>query len=391
MEPLFPERGRERILQVARDLARESSALGSKLHPLTRWHVASLLRNMNSYYSNLIEGHNTHPVSIERALSKEYPEHSSEYDLVLIGKAHIDVEMLLEGRLAAEPEFDVYSAEFLCWLHREFYERLPGRYRIVEDPETKKAATVVPGKIRSDHVTVGRHHPPAPRALRQFLKRFRDFYAKAIRDDVRIAYMAAAHHRLAWIHPFLDGNGRITRLFTRACLIKAGVDGGGLWSPSRGLARGGDTYKFQLAAADHPRKGDLDGRGKLSESGLADFCMYFLETCLDQVRYMSDLLELDGLCERLHRYVNRSGMPPESFHFLRDAVLRGSIPRGEVARITGLHERNARRLLKKLIDENYLGSDTPRGPVFVKFPLKMVGYLFPRLYPPAVELDFGPH
>ncbi|WP_407046050.1 Fic family protein [Mesorhizobium abyssinicae] len=67
----------------------------------------------------------------------------------------------------------------------------------------------------------------------------------------RIIACAAAHLRLAWIHPFLDGNGRIARLFSYAWLCELNV-GSSLWSVARGLARQVDEYKARLQAADEP-------------------------------------------------------------------------------------------------------------------------------------------
>jgi Fic family protein len=89
--------------------------------------------------------------------------------------------------------------------------------------------------------------------------------------------IAAAHHRLAWIHPFGDGNGRVVRLHSHALLIRHGLAGHGLWTLSRGLARQRQRYYAALEAADRGRRNDLDGRGNLSDAALADFCVFFLD------------------------------------------------------------------------------------------------------------------
>ena len=67
MEPLLPS-GVFALEDLAREVVSESSALGGQLHPVTQQAVVELLRLINSYYSNLIEGHSTHPVDIERAM-----------------------------------------------------------------------------------------------------------------------------------------------------------------------------------------------------------------------------------------------------------------------------------------------------------------------------------
>jgi Fic family protein len=132
-------------------------------------------------------------------------------------------------------------------------------------------------------VQVGRHIPPLPENLEIFLQRFNAAYdSERLSKLQRIIAIAASHHRYAWIHPFYDGNGRVVRLMSYAALKNANV-GSELWSVARGLARQKEKYKSMLQAADEPRRGDLDGRGTLSQKALIDFCTFFLQVCIDQV------------------------------------------------------------------------------------------------------------
>src|SRR5690606_21003164 len=119
-----------------------------------------------------------------------------------------------------------------------------------------------PGVLRKRHVRVGQQHiPVSPGALPRFLKRFEEAYSGLGKAETIIS-AAAAHHRLLWIHPFLDGNGRVARLMSYAMLRDA-LETGGIWSIARGLARQESKYKAHLAACDDERRGDLDGRGTL--------------------------------------------------------------------------------------------------------------------------------
>ena len=387
MEPVLPRV--EKLTEWAIVLVREASELGGQFHPTTRESVADLLRTINTYHSNLIEGHNTRPRDIERALAGHLSSSPERRALQLEARAHIDVQRLVERRLADDPDLRITDVEFLLFLHREFYERMPGEWRKVRDADGARERIVIPGTLREDEVDVGRHLPPPPTALPRFLERFGEAYdPDRLKGLDEVIAIAASHHRLLWIHPFLDGNGRVVRLFTDAYLRRAGLGGHGLWTASRGLARHRGRYFEALAAADAERRNDYDGRGARSEAALAAFCEFFLGTCLDQVRFMKSLLALDGLIARVEGYVARRAagglgvkLPSEAGRLLTEALLRGQVARGEAARITGTSERTARRILSALTREKLLVSGTPKGPVRLGLPLDAVGHYFPHLFP----------
>ena len=71
IEPARLEMLPEVVADLVSELSSESAILGAKLHPLTAQNLASLVRIMNTYYSNLIEGHDTRPRDIERALARD--------------------------------------------------------------------------------------------------------------------------------------------------------------------------------------------------------------------------------------------------------------------------------------------------------------------------------
>ncbi|WP_295426391.1 Fic family protein [uncultured Thiodictyon sp.] len=195
--------------------------------------------------------------------------------------------------------------------------------------------------------------------------------------------------RSSWIHPFLDGNGRIARLFTDAYLAAGGIKGDGLWSASRGLARQRAEYLDRLAAADAPRRGDLDGRGHLTLAGLIDFCRFFLATCIDQARYMGDFLRTDEMERRIAAYVQLRAagtlpgppLKPASAPVLLAVFLRGALARGEAAALTGYGERAGRAVLAALLAEGLLVCDSAKGPVRLGLPMAAVPYLFPGVFP----------
>ena len=157
---------------------------------------------------------------------------------------------------------------------------------------------------------------------------------------------------------------------------------------SRGLARNVQTYYDRLAGADSPRRGDYDGRGNLSEAGLAEFARFFLETCLDQVTFMSEMLDLDQFRQRLRAYVilrseTGEGIRREAELPLYHLFLAGELTRGEFKQMSGLGARTADSLLAALLRAGMVESDTSRGPLRFGLPLEALAYYFPRLYPEA--------
>jgi Fic family protein len=135
-----------------------------------------------------------------------------------------------------------------------------------------------------------------------------------------------------------------------------------------------------MAWADELRQGDRDGRGNLSLKGLEVFATWFLKVCLDQISFMSGLFELDILSKRLVRHVAEEELLEECGLLLQAALMRGEFERGEASAITQRPERSASRFLKQLIDIGLLASDTPKGPVSLRFPSATLEVLFPRLY-----------
>ncbi|MGE0467654.1 MAG: Fic family protein, partial [Steroidobacteraceae bacterium] len=133
-------------------------------------------------------------------------------DLQLEARAHIEVQQMIDERAADLPRPPV-SAAFIEWTHREFCQRLPESLLVVVNPDTGERVPVVPGQLRMRTVAVGRHVAPAPEDLPAFMGRFEQAYdATRLTKPRRVIAVAAAHHRFLWIHPFLDGNGRVARL-----------------------------------------------------------------------------------------------------------------------------------------------------------------------------------
>jgi len=385
IEPCLLESIPVGLTDLIADLTTSSERIAGQLHPRTAASLADLVRIMNCYYSNLIEGHQTKPRDIERALADDLDKDQVRRDLQIEARAHVRLQQMIDQLYAAGQLPEPASADFLRWLHSEFYRDASEAMLWIGHGD--HGFRMEPGVFRSlpeHNVSVGRHIPPSSDHVDAFMRYFEQRYRLApMGKGARIIVMAASHHRLAYIHPFPDGNGRVSRLMSHAMGLTAGIGASGLWSVSRGLARGLESrqdYKNKMDYADTPRQGDLDGRGNLSEKALIEFIHWFLQVCLDQVNFMTSQFEFDRLAGRLKGYAESQGLKPEAFFILERVLIQGEMPRGEAERITGLKERSARMILSSLINNGILQSETPKGPVSLHFGSGSVEFLFPKLF-----------
>lgn len=378
-EPLLPGMP-QRLGPLAGDVLKASYKLQGRLSPDMARVLRELVRAMNSYYSNRIEGQSTHPQNIDKALRKDFSAQPDTARKQRIALAHMEAEQALEDKgLVGDAAL---HSEVLLQAHAALYGRLEAPDRL-----TDEGRPIDPGQLRNEDVAVGRHHPPVHTALGAFLARADKVYEQALSPEGRLIAIACAHHRLMWVHPFLDGNGRACRLQTHAALFDISQ---GLWSVNRGLARNRESYYLHLAEADMGRKGDLDGRGQLSESALVAWCTHFLKTCLDQASFMEKMLDVEGLKTRVATLMQvRMGTHPgkgyrqEAILPLQYVMSAGPVTRGEFTQMMGLDERTARKSISQLLGDGLLLSDSHRAPLRPGLPLDALGILFPSLYPEA--------
>ncbi len=383
MEPLVLSqdcRARGPLSDLAVELAQKSAGFRRSLPPSLLQSLATLVRSMNCYYSNLIEGHDTHPIDIERALKSDFSADQKKRNLQLEATAHIAVQKWIDdGGLGR----NAVTAEALREVHRRFYAELPGELTWAEDPSAKERVRVLPGELRHRDVLVGRHIGISPGAVPRFLARFEEVFTRQGKAEAILA-AAAAHHRVAWIHPFLDGNGRVMRLMSHAMFLDL-LDTGAVWSVARGLARNVEAYKTHLANCDLPRRNDLDGRGTLSEEALAGFTEFFLQVSLDQVNFMEGLVQPDRMRTRIQLWAEeeiRLGyLPPKSGLVLEALLYRGELPRSDIAPLLGVGERQGRRILAALAEKEVVTSESSRASIRLVLPASLAGRWLPGLFP----------
>lgn len=395
-EPLLPGAHKMGpLLERASDLTRAAAQLTLPAGQVPMRQLGELLRRMNSYYTNRLEGEHTVPSEIERALHDDYSRSADLARRQRLAVAHIrseiECESLLDQLLSSTTDVKdqvgpLYGAEALRWIHSELFCDLSA-----SDLALRDGSSMEPGAIRQRQVAVGRHEAPLFTAIPAFVARWGEVYGKARRGEGAIVAAAASHHRLAWIHPFPDGNGRVARLHTHLLLRSMGYTHN-LWSPLRGFARTEDRYRTLLAAADEHRHGDLDGRGNLTERGLIGWINYSLDVFIDQAEFMAKQLDVGQMHERIkaalivEAEVVKSGVRTEALtplHYLFAA--RPSVSRADFKTMTGLRDRTATALVSALLERGFLASDTPYGDVRFAIPDHALRFYFPALWPEAEQ------
>ena len=388
--PLLPE---ERVLgpllELASELVAECHRLGGQAGEPVKWALRPRLRAMNSYYTNKIEGQHTRPADIERALRQEFDADAELAKKQRLAIAHMDVEEQFEQTLLAAAPGDLFTPEHVKSVHRSLYEKLPEGDRVTDEGES-----IMPGEYRRKDVGAGHHVAPSWRDIHGLTQGWASFYRDLAGAEARLVGTACAHHRLAWIHPFIDGNGRSARLHTHLVLHAMDLTHG-MWSPMRGLARTVDQYYAKLHNADLPRRNDLNGRGVLTQEGLVAFASYFMEVCLDQVRFMRGSLDLASFKDRLKELLlalqarpwkigsEKSIVKVEALEVLHYIAVAGAVERSRFIAMTGLGGRTGRRILASLLDYGLLSAGSPRAPVSFAAPLSSLKFLFPNLWPEA--------
>lgn len=385
MEPLlfaFDSRHRHELLELSFELGQKSASLRSALPSSLIAPLADLVRAMNCYYSNLIEGHNTHPVDIERALKGDYSHDSAKRELQREAVSHMAVQAWIDGGGLKDACLSISGIQEV---HRRFCEQMPDKLLSVTDRKGN-CLPIIGGEFRRYDVQVGRHISISAGAIPRFMERFEAAYSRLGKPE-SVLSAAAAHHRLLWIHPFIDGNGRVARLMSHAQLLDA-LDTGGVWSIARGLARNEDRYKQCLMDCDSKRRNDLDGRGHFSEEALAVFTRFFLETCIDQVDFMEGLMQPAVLRERIVGWakeeIANKNLPIKSEQILEALLYRGELPRHDIPRVLSIGERQGNRVVAALMKHGVVTASTHRAPLRLSFPAALASKWMPGLFPQAL-------
>ena len=393
--PPLPAKRLGELKDMAQEVIIASSALEGQVASSTARGLGDCLRYLNSYYSNLIEGHKTSILEIEAALNKKFSADEQKRYAQELCAAHVLAEKdLMDEVLSKSPE-NICALSFVGRIHGKFYENLPKKHQFTHNQEGFTDYPVNPGELRDINVSLddGKSiHGPDVNTLPDKFREFESLFApENFHGDERIIAAAASHHRLSWLHPFRDGNGRVARLFSGLYLACIGINRNNLWSLSRGFSRDRQWYMINLRSADSPD----DNFTAFDQEYFADYCMFFLETCLDQIRFMDSILSLKRIDARIDGYMKdrdkergaQNPLDSRAAKLLKALFMQGEVKRGEVKSIMGMEDksdRQVRRIVSQLVNEGLVRSDSHKAPLRIAFPTHVLRYYFPDLFDPSV-------
>jgi len=379
----------EKHLYLAKQICEVSLKLSSSHNKFILDEVISLLRTTNSYYSNMIESQGTHPIDIYNASKGNFTNDKKNKSLQELSLIHIEVQNFISNTYQDNKK--AYELEYILELHKQFYTKDEMK-EYLSISYNNISATMIPGILRDKEVKIGNLIAPTYMHIQPYMYEFESAYNNAIKyksKEEQLICILASHHRFVYLHPFLDGNGRISRLFLDYLFFKIGIDGYGLWNISRGLARNINKYKEMLSMADIIVQGNTDGRGPLSNRGLEYFLDFMLETSFDQVTYMYENLKMDKLSTKIENFVKLSysglidgiKLPKYTDLLFKNLLLKGELKRSEVAKIIGKSDRTASRLIATLLKEDFLQSKSNKSPISIKINPKFASYIISDLMP----------
>jgi len=366
---------------------RESTALSSTLKKETRRSVSDIIQRVSCYHANLLVGNHIRPLDIEQAAKKDFSDNPGKRALQEWSYSYIYTQKQINIRLLTEESLNISSPDYLEWMHSVFYSHVPEEFLRIKPANNYRSNRITPGVISEDDTEYSGVQPEY--SVKEFAKAY-DF--KNITGEKRLLASIASHSRLQLIVPVREVFDIISQFYTISFFKLTGLDAMGLFSLSRMISGNKDEYRgtLDLSAKTGLAKNDFNN------FGIREFCRFFVTSCLKEIAFMKELLDTGRLQKRIAGYAelrskemltDSEPLREEAKYILTEVMLRGSLPRGEAKRITGLGERTARSLLSRLLDEELLISENHKAPVKFNIPPKAIGYYLPGLYPESVVTE----
>lgn len=214
-----------------------------------------------------------------------------------------------------------------------------------------------PGELRSINVGIqgSSHIPPDMIQVPSYFEEVINFVNTSVDIHNDLLITALAHHRMAWIHPFDNGNGRLIRMFTYALLIKQGfqIKTGRILNPTAIFCMDRNKYYEMLDLADSGE-----------EEKVLMWCEYVLTGLKDEIEKIDKLLDIKYitntiLLPALSFSLDRENITKREYDILsalvksKDMTIRSSDLQAVIGQESSVQRS---RIIKRLKDKEMLRS-----------------------------------
>ncbi len=279
------------------------------------------------------------------------------------------IETKLEKRLRLPPNIkEIFNIEQAMYFvehnknqfNRAFFSEI--HKIIVKDlsPPPEGEGDLTPGTYRGVDVGIkgSPHKPPSWIKVEEYMEELSQFIHQEDAPKYDLLKVAIAHHRLVWIHPFRNGNGRTVRVFTYAMLLKMGFNvdmGGRILNPTAVFCNDRDAYYSHLANADNGEK-----------NGILNWCEYVLGGLRNEIEKIDKLLDYKFLSKEIllpavNISLERKLITDIEAKILRKAVEKQVIQANDLTEIfKGKKNTEVSRQIRKLLDKKMLITEGDR-------------------------------
>lgn len=327
--------------------------LGGPVPPYIFFQLKDIFQIFESLGSARIEGNNTTLAEVVERIIED-PSKKSEDESI---KEIFNIERAIDFIEEHVNKDTVFDRALISEIHKILVEGLA--------PPPRGEGSRYPGQLRPINVSIkGSHHvPPDQLKVPEYFDELMKFVNEQTETQYHLLAIALAHHRMAWIHPFDNGNGRIVRMFTYALLIKQGfqVKSGRILNPTAIFCMDRDKYYEMLSRADTGER-----------NAVLEWCFYVLEGFKTEIEKIDKLLDLSYMTTNILIPVLTYALEREHItkreHSILLAVVKDKamcIKSGDLENIIGNESPVQRsRIIKRLKEKHMLIPLRDKGRIY---------------------------
>ncbi len=321
----------ERECEVIDSIEEVRRRLQYLLHEPRRWH--GLLRRLvaagNIRASTGIEGHHVSRDDAKAAVDQSDPFEATRTDWEAVSGYQEAMTFIIQ--LAGDPHFS-YNTSLVRSIHYLMMKH---------DPECE------PGRYRRGDIFVGEYQGPDPEVVPVLADELMDHLNDETNPGELLIRAAMAHLNLIMIHPFKDGNGRMSRALQTLVLGREGALDPRFSSIEEYLGHNTPTY-YQVLA-------DVGGNNRNPVRDTRPWIRFVLTAHHYRAHLMAwRVEEADRVWDRISESRSRARLDERNMGSLYNAAMGFRLRRADHVDYADVSERVATSDLRRLVDLGFL-------------------------------------